>query len=192
MAYLDSIPNATDILAISQVQLKENFSQLNTQFSIDHDVLTAGGATGKHLQAHFPIRAADATTIASEGAVYTKDSGTQLEFYFREESNGDVVQLTHGGYTNTFVKAFVTFNQTGIILGTAYNVTSVVPVGGYNFLVNFTTPMADALYTVIASVGGTARYYGIRIDVKTVNDVRVLIGCSGVPLDCNVVVYRVA
>lgn len=193
MAYLDAIPAPTDFLSLSQAQILENFSQLNTQFSVDHAVLTAGGATGKHTQLHLPELAVAPTTAANEGCLYTFDSGTQTEAYYREESDGDVVKLTNGGYTNTFVKAFVTFQQTGAILGTAYNVTSVTPVGGFNFFVNFTTPMADALYTVVASVGGTTLYYAIRIDAKTVNSVRVLVNAGGpVVFDVNVVVYRIA
>src|SRR3990167_5144332 len=33
------------------------------------------------------------TTAASEGVIYTKDSGTQPELFFREESSGDEVQI---------------------------------------------------------------------------------------------------
>lgn len=37
------------------------------------------------------------TTAASEGAIYTKDSGTQPELFYREESNGDELQITRNG-----------------------------------------------------------------------------------------------
>lgn len=41
------------------------------------------------------------STAANSGAVYTKDSGTQTELYYREESNGDEVQLTTNGKVKT-------------------------------------------------------------------------------------------
>ena len=37
------------------------------------------------------------TTAAGEGSLYTKDSGTQPELFFREESSGDEVQITENG-----------------------------------------------------------------------------------------------
>jgi hypothetical protein len=40
-------------------------------------------------------------TAANQGAVYTKNDGTQTELYFREESNGDEVQITKGGIVNS-------------------------------------------------------------------------------------------
>lgn len=40
------------------------------------------------------------TTAANQGALYTKNDGDQTELYFREESNGDEVQITKGGKVN--------------------------------------------------------------------------------------------
>jgi len=37
------------------------------------------------------------TVAASQGGVYTKDTGGQPELFFREESDGDEVQITTGG-----------------------------------------------------------------------------------------------
>ena len=40
------------------------------------------------------------TTAANQGAIYTKNDGTQTELYFKEESDGDEVQITKGGTLN--------------------------------------------------------------------------------------------
>jgi hypothetical protein len=40
------------------------------------------------------------TTIANQGAIYTKNDGDQTELYFREESNGDEIQITNAGKVN--------------------------------------------------------------------------------------------
>lgn len=37
------------------------------------------------------------STAANKGAIYTKDAGGQPELFFREESDGDEVQITSGG-----------------------------------------------------------------------------------------------
>lgn len=40
------------------------------------------------------------TTAANQGGLYTKNDGSQTELYFREESNGDEVQITKAGSLN--------------------------------------------------------------------------------------------
>lgn len=37
------------------------------------------------------------TTVENQGAIYTKNDGAQTEFYFKEESDGDEVQITDDG-----------------------------------------------------------------------------------------------
>jgi len=155
MAYQNNIPVATHYLQNDQPAILENFVDLNAQFSVDHDTLVAGGASGKHLKVTLPERAADPVTAAGEISVYTKDSGTQPEIFYRQESNGLVTQITSNGYPISFIKAFVTFNAvTGAVIGTAYNVTGPVGVVGtqtYTCTITFTTPMADANYTVLVT-----------------------------------------
>lgn len=61
------------------------------------------------------------TTAANQGALYTKNDGTQTELYFREESNGDEVQITDGGFVKTHV---------GVLAGTiAHGATISLPDG---------------------------------------------------------------
>lgn len=59
-----------------------------------------GKATKSSL--HLPEGSAP-STAASEGALYTKDTGGQPELFYREESDGDEVQLTSGGSLNLSV-----------------------------------------------------------------------------------------
>jgi hypothetical protein len=47
MTYNPNIPQSTDIFPNSQPQILTNFTQLNTQFTVEHDALT-GPADGKH------------------------------------------------------------------------------------------------------------------------------------------------
>jgi hypothetical protein len=54
MVYLPGIPNATDIPSNSQPQIKENFTQLNTQFSVEHVAFNAASGNGQHLGITLP------------------------------------------------------------------------------------------------------------------------------------------
>lgn len=65
------------------------------------------------------------TTAADQGAVYVKNSGTQAELYFREESNGDEVQITDGGA----VKASIVATEAGTV---AHGGT-ISPISGYTY-----------------------------------------------------------
>ncbi len=81
----------------------KEFKNLFIDGTADIDTLivsTAGTITGLiDLSANYIslLETSDPTTAASEGAVYTKDIGGQPELVFREESNGDVVQITSSG-----------------------------------------------------------------------------------------------
>jgi uncharacterized membrane protein len=47
-------------------------------------------------------------TGENQGAIYTKNDGTQTELYFVEESEGDEVQITKGGRVNVSFGAYET------------------------------------------------------------------------------------
>ena len=51
---------------------------------------------GKHRRATFPEGSAPATAVG-EGAIYTKDSGTEPELFYRRENNGGEIQITKAG-----------------------------------------------------------------------------------------------
>jgi len=51
------------------------------------------------VSVHLPEGSA-ASTAGSEGALYTKDTGGQPELFYREESDGDEIQMTSGGSLN--------------------------------------------------------------------------------------------
>ena len=57
------------------------------------------------------------TTAVNEGAVYTKDTSGQPELFYREESDGDEVQLTSGGNPLGGTKFLSTTSGTGTNTG---------------------------------------------------------------------------
>jgi len=197
MAYLNNIPNATDMLAVSQSQIKENFAQLETQFIVDHDSLLVAGATGKHRKITLPeyAVAADPVSAVNEGIIYTKNSGTQPELYYREESAGDIIQLTSNGYPFSFIKSFVFINAAGIIQGTAFNVASVTRVGEGTYNIVFTNNLADANYVVTTGYEEAAnRSRGVCIRNKVLGGFTVqTVQGNDSPLDlaCNLAVLKI-
>jgi hypothetical protein len=62
-------------------------------FEVDHE-LTAG----YHNAIRLNEQAANPDPPADVGALFTKDSGTQPELYYQEESAGDVVTITEAGW----------------------------------------------------------------------------------------------
>ena len=111
MTFDPAIPQPSDFLSVSQGELLTNMTQLNTVFGNEHIAFDDGVAAdrGKHNQLVMPEQGADVGTGANEGAAYTKDSGTQTEWYFREESNGDVIQMTLNGRVGVTRRAFCRF-----------------------------------------------------------------------------------
>lgn len=62
------IPAASDLISNSQSGLLENFTQLNTQFSVDHDGLITP-ADGYHKTIHFVTAGSEVTS--TKGQLYT-------------------------------------------------------------------------------------------------------------------------
>jgi len=202
MVYLTNIPDETHDIAADVPAMLENFAQVNTQFSVDHDTLLPTGASGKHFKVTLPERVADPVTSTREMAVYTKDGGTQPEVFYRQESNGLVTQITSNGYPISFViRAFVTFNAAGAVLGTAYNVNNPVVVTSaililqqYTCVFTFTNAMADANYSVIVTPATNAfpqRAYFSGIN-KTATNCTIVISVTNINqlASCNVMFLK--
>lgn len=122
------------------------------------------------------------TTDASEGAVYTKDSGTQPELFYREESSGDEVQVTKGGVLDTALSIVIgagTVADGGTVplptLATGkvesdYNWATIVSVGSgavsgshadgiyYTCTVNQSTRLVVATFTDINGAGSNGTF----------------------------------
>ena len=143
-------PQPQDDISVSQADLLENFTELNTQFSVNHvgfDDTT--GDAGKHKFVTFVQQADTPETKADEQVVYAKDSDGTPELFARPESNGTEYQLTKSGNINTGLipMVAVNFNQTGAIQGTALNVASIArPGAAGTYVVTFTSALPSANY----------------------------------------------
>lgn len=110
MTYNPAIPQAGDLISVSQADILTNFTQANIQFGNDHYEfdfagsaaapynIAVAGDKGKHKQCTLIRVSADiANAGANEIGLYNKNaaSGNQ-EIFYRRPSGGTVVQLTSG------------------------------------------------------------------------------------------------
>jgi hypothetical protein len=160
MSFKPTIPNASDFLSISQVDMLQNFSSAGTIFQEDHVALDDGESAqrGKHNKVTFVQQVADPVTGANEVDLYTKDVAGQPEIFFAPESAAAVTQITKGArwQPGLRVEAFVMFDRKGNILQSkngerqfSFNVTSVTKNGGQfvdDWTVNFTSNISTANY----------------------------------------------
>jgi hypothetical protein len=94
-SYNPSIPQANDLISVSQGQLLNNFSQANVVIAADHYAFddTLSGNEGLHKQVTFPVvKASDPTIVSPEGILYTKTSGGNSQLFY--ENSTAVTQLT--------------------------------------------------------------------------------------------------
>lgn len=100
MVYKNSIPEASDKLKVSQADLKENFSQLDSLFDVDHVKFSdTSGDAGKHVYTNFVNLTgkglASPTTSSTELAIYNKDDGAGTpQLFYRDVSSGTEQQIT--------------------------------------------------------------------------------------------------
>ena len=98
------------------------------------------------------------STAASDGAVYTKDTGGQPELFFREESDGTEVQLTESGLVARIAWSgheTIDTNQVGST-GTTLVVDTTYQTAKDGFVIASDT--ADGADTMVGWAGSDATY----------------------------------
>ena len=98
MTFTPDLPLATDLISVSQGNLRTNNNVIGDTFLLSQ---TAGGAQAMAVH-RMSESGADPTTAANVAAIYTKDAGGSFgtELYWRRESNGSVIRMSSG--TPTF------------------------------------------------------------------------------------------
>lgn len=153
MTFQASIPLATDLISVSQNDIKNNFTSLSTAWNVDHVDFNASGA-GKHLQLTLlaPLLA-NPNAVTPIASLYTKASPTTItsDLYYQDGAlAGNVKQLTGGGIT---AAAWCVFNSTSgspISPSASYNVTNIT-VASNVYTVNFTRAFTSANYAVLVT-----------------------------------------
>jgi hypothetical protein len=142
MVYDPGIPQPTDIISSSQLEILENFTQLNTQFSVDHIPLNAATGNGEHTQVSYnDVLAGDPNLATPKGSLYTKAlASLKPDLFFQNDNAGsDVRRVMTIAAWATFVPTAVNGAQA---LSQAENIASVVRAAGSIFTFNFTNNLA--------------------------------------------------
>jgi hypothetical protein len=112
MTYQPNIPLSNDKISQSQVDLLQNFQQLNTRFAQDHVSFSTGTNSGFHKQVTIPtVLGADPVVASPAGVFYTKAVAGITEAFFRNQTT--VTQLTGlpsdivGNGSVTFANGFI-------------------------------------------------------------------------------------
>jgi hypothetical protein len=107
------IPNPTDLISVSQGELKTNFTVNQTAFDVDHVDFNVTGA-GRHKKVTLNDIAADPTLTYPVSEIYAKTQGTapnlDLDLYYAAPRQNLAAQI------NRFVptcKMITKFNATG-------------------------------------------------------------------------------
>lgn len=160
MTFQANIPLATDLISVSQSDIKGNFQALSTSWNVDHVDFNVSGA-GEHKKVSLLAPIADPNLTTPKASLYTKASLTTItsDLYYQDGAlASDVKQLTGGGIT---AAAYCSFDNTGTLLAGSYNVSSTARNAQGVFQVNFTRNFANANYIALpvpncVSVGGFA------------------------------------
>ena len=150
MTFQPSIPQAPDLIAVSQIDLLNNFTSLNTAWNVDHVGFNSAGA-GDHKKVTLLAPIANPNQASPIASLYTKASPTTTtsDLYYQDGAlASNVKQLTGGGIT---AAAWCVFDGTAgspITPGASYNVTNVT-VAGNVYTINFTRAFTSANYAVL-------------------------------------------
>lgn len=97
MAYNPSIPQATDALSQSQLDILNNFTSIGTTFDVNHVDFNAGADAGKHKYIQLPVQGANPPAVFGSGevAIYSFLSGvtSQNELWINKKNQAANVQI---------------------------------------------------------------------------------------------------
>lgn len=167
MTYRKAIPLATERPSVSQPKIKENFTQINDQFGVDHTELEESTQQGKHKKVTLYEQASDPTTTSDEIAIYTKEGADGTEIYFRKENDGEVIKLV-----GLKVLAIASANNAGTLINDRFNVSAcgIFSASGNTtiYRVTFATPLANTNYNVsLTQANGLTAVGVINVAAKT-------------------------
>lgn len=97
MPYNTTIPATGHSGAQDYQGMQQNFSQIQTSFSVDHEPLASGGGIdGKHKKVSLQIEGSDPGSTSSEMVLYSKTSSGSSELFLQRDSVATAIQLTKG------------------------------------------------------------------------------------------------
>lgn len=197
MVYRKEIPQATERPSVSQPKIKENFTQINDQFGVDHTELEASSNLGKHKKVTLYEQADDQETLANEAVIYAKEGDNGTALYYRGENNGDVSRF------GLSVLAFASTNRSGALINDRFNIDNVAVRKGvtspnqtyYDF--TFANELSDTSYLVSVTMVNPSRIGSIFVSPKSTTILTIVFDALGLPsigtgdTGLDLIVYKV-
>jgi hypothetical protein len=152
MTFQANIPLATDLISVSQGDLKNNFGALNTAWNVDHVAFNSAGA-GDHKKITLLAPIANPNQTTPIASIFTKASPTTItsDLYYQDGAlAGNVKQLTGGGITTA---AYIQFVSSTATVTASYNATVVRNSIG-NYTITFPRSFTSTNY--LPSITGDA------------------------------------
>lgn len=135
-------PAGTRALSLGDDDIREFKYAIRERLAQDHQFAadeTGDTTIGYHKKITFSeVQAADPSNVANIGFLYLKDVSAKVELFWMDE-DGDVVQLTAGGYINGAVLTFAADFDFGSHKITAEQIESDVATGTAPLIVASTT-----------------------------------------------------
>jgi len=90
-------PAGNQKLRLADDDLRANNAALEAAIDEDHDFTTGGTQTGEHHKVTLQKQASDPGQEADKGKLYTKEVDSEIELFYRDKTEGHILQLTRGG-----------------------------------------------------------------------------------------------
>lgn len=189
MAFLPNKPAASDKLKNSQPDIKNNFTEIDTSFSVNHETIGSGADEGKHKFVTYTLQTVDPPETGSELVLFnrvpaTPAIGISRALFIRKSSAGNrqFVPITSGTATlNTAfsdaagsnIHAFV-FLGTGLCMKFGNTTIDSLGAGGMGALANNSLRSSY----ISLNIGGpdflaTTKYIGAHITLCPENALNV-------------------
>lgn len=167
-SYNPNIPQATDFLADSQLDIKNNFNQANTTFGVNHIAFNVAPDNGLHKWVQMPLVANYAAITpapaASQDVVYSKTAtseaaGTETNLFMSPDASGNEYQLTRtvtgkfSSFGTTAANKGWTFLPGGLLL--QYGFVNGTLSGGTSASITFPVAFTTGVFSLQTSLAYT-------------------------------------
>ena len=181
MSFNPAIPDASDLLSQSQLDLKTNFTQLNTIFAYDHVAFNDATVIdrGFHKKVQFNDNTASVAQAGTHSEIYTL--GTPPLPYFRNSAGTGFFATVCGR---------VKFDSAGnAVAGTAENVTvAKVPASIGRYTITFTpatAPIVVTYHPIVTAIAPSAgNNYSANVTSIAAGSFEIQTARGGANFDC--------
>lgn len=91
MTFQPNIPQATDLISVSQSDILQNFQAINTSYAVNHQGFNAVG-TGKHKFVEMPNQGSAPAGAAGEFTIFSDTSSGQSELWYKRDAEATAYQ----------------------------------------------------------------------------------------------------